>query len=376
MHNFLQLSIPSKIALFISLSCFLSLIIAIAGGSEFQFTDVNDVLVLLRLFIITVAVRSYVHSVIDIQKILLFFYTSIFISVVIAALQYFNAGPLAESLTSLYSEGDSYLKSYSLPINLLRVVSTFGNPNETALFFTLGSLCSIYAITNRIGHISCNIAILFTFIIILVFATGSRSGVIIFIISIISYLFSNTLLSNKNYRLYYPFILIILIISLSIIFNLSFIENIQVPSRLMDLFSDGHFGTNIYEAMIKSRIYVWTYSITQIQYYGQYLVGNGPGPGFVIDSEYLYVLFTQGMVGLILYIMFLFYPILSSIKIWSNEFIHIASFTLAAVLSFAIYAVLAPVIYSAKAGPALAFIIGLWVVLLKLENNHSECKIE
>lgn len=366
--NSLNLSISSKIALLFCLSCFVSLIIASAGGGKFQFTDANDVLVLFRLFLIIVVVQSYVRSKLDIQKVILFFYSSVCISAIVAALQYFNPGSIAEALTSLYSQDDKYLKVYYVSIQQLRVISTFGNPNESALFFTLGSICSIHIIINRIGHYSYNSAILIALVFLIIFATGSRGGLVILFVSILTYLSGIILLGKKKYRLFYAVLFILVITSLSSLFNVYFFEYIQVPHRMMKLFQHETISTNLYDTLMQSRSNLWIHAITQIQYHGHYFLGNGPGPGFVVDSEYLYVLFTQGIVGLLLYVLFLWYPIFRSIRIWSNQLKSTAVLAATGIMATVLYAILAPVIYAAKLGPTLAILIALWGVVFRLGN--------
>ena len=363
---FLRLSFSSTVLLCFCLSSFVSLIAGFAGGSTFSFSDINDVLVALRLFLIVNVVQYFVRSTENIHQIFIWLYRAICISAVVAALQYFRIQPFALFLVSLYSQGgEKYLSGLAGYTSVWRVVSTYGNPNYTGLFFVIGAIFSLHMIAQRLGRSAIHGMIFMIFVMLCLLSVSSRTSLVLLLVCsgfyVGLYLYVNRTMSFKNVRM----CVMVVCASVLLYYVYSLFPAGSFPTRVTNLLEASGSGTHLYEILLRSRETNWDWTLRELRMSNMWVVGNGPGPGFVIDSEYLYILYTQGIVGLCLTSLLWLWPVLTFRKLRSQASRNLAVYVLTILMALAFFGVNAPVFSHPKVGPIIAVFLGIWQVLLK-----------
>lgn len=370
-NSFLRPSFLNIVMLCFCLSCFVSLVAGLAGGSAFSFSSANDVFVAVRLFLVVAVVQYYVRTTENIHQIFMWLYRAICISAVVAALQYFRIQPFDIFLVNLYSQGgEKYLSGLAGYIPVWRVVSTYGNPNYAGLFFVIGAIFSVHMIDRRLRDVVIHGVVLVALTMLCVISLSSRTSLVLLVLCFFLYNGISMYINKFSLRRFFKMsvvLILILILSFSIY---QIVPKEAFTTRIKEFLNMSTSTLNMYDILIQSRGVNWANTIGELRNQNLWLFGVGPRPEFVVDSGYMYVLYTQGTVGLSLILLLWIWPVLTLRKIRPGPSGKTAAYVITILMGSAIFAVVAPVFFHPKVGPIVAVFLGMWQVLLK-ESKRS-----
>ena len=258
--------------LFYVLFSFLSLLQVNIGFKDF-FSIGKDTTKLL-LFLLAL------YYVVNIRDVTIFMVLTLVIGVIIAMigiLQYLNFWNVIELINQYYSKISSGAPVFYL--SSPRVASILGNPNICATFLSLHAciLFSMLLSRERLGGKDAFIIVAFILDIIIIFLTGSRTGMIAFGIGL-----AILAAYKRNFKLTVP----ILLVGAVIYFAL--------PQRTFTRWQD--FNIDL-QGRIEVETKAWEYSVTAFS------LGGGTtyrGPVWV-ESTYGWILSQRGVMGLLFF---------------------------------------------------------------------------
>jgi hypothetical protein len=293
-------------------------------------------------------------------------------------MQYLRTPILGTFFTSLYSSGDKYLELlHNGNDNVLRVVSTYGNPNYAGMHFVVGAILSLHFVAQRCGRPYVYAGLYGAFLFLCVIALRSRTSVVLLVLCTVIY---GALYLYVNYR------------NVSSVFSLA-VKAACVCTALAWLYSllpAKYCSTRITEFVVAvgrsgglrdqtmiSRGLNWELAWQAICERGSWSIGNGPpGVDLVIDSEFLTILYSQGILGIGLLLVMFAWPFGTFHKMRLHASKNTAICFLTMFVGLAVFCVVAPILFSPKLGPVLALLLGAWQLLLSGEAGSRKVGIE
>ena len=276
-------------------SNFLSLFFSLFRGYNAGFNDINTVFLYVKslLFLIT---GFYIGNTLFKQNanyILYSFLGGIVLSSLLSIVQYFDFGGLGTVSYLLYGD------ERNIEYGIIRAIGTLGNPNYASYFHTLGFIIALNlkSITIRVRTIKYLLLILFATSVILTF---SRTGLFVLILA---WFFTLLLQGKMKY-----------ILSLAFVFGIiitSYIDVIFKGTRF-SLIMSGDSGGTISDFGNRSNL-IWEHRLAS--FFDYPLFGIGPaknqisGTVFgatIYDNAYLLLLITSGLVGIFLYLLWMY----------------------------------------------------------------------
>lgn len=237
-------------------------------------------------------------------------YIALFIFFVISVFQLFNFLGTKNIMSFFYEVSKS--RTFDTSESIWRLASTFTNPNYfsfflaiTLSFFFSGILAS-ENIKEKVWNLIFSIVVLS-----LVLFTGSRTGLVASIISVLGIYFVYTF---KTYRksTIYKFISIVTFFTLMIFITFYSQDFLNRFERFSDV---ENIKFNLYV-----RYEIWFEALDKWKQ--SPLIGNGPYKYYMdtFDSNYVLMLYRYGLIGLTLFIVLFLFNILKSIKNANTKF--------------------------------------------------------
>jgi len=368
--NFLRPNFINIILLCFTLSCLTSLVSNFSEGKSFSFSDANDVLVLVRLFLISAVMHFFIKKTAHISQVLNWIYGAINTSIAVAIIQYLHFPHFSYYLTKLYSQGDKYLMGFmGYRGHINRTISTYGNPNFAGLFFSIGAICNVYRTIYSKGNFLINISIFVLIVFLCLVALSSRTSIILLAVTACLYVSLHLTTANIPNAKKVPVILAIICTPFLIYYGVNLIPQEMIPTRISTFLNTSTTAEGLYNSTMLSRSANWTNVLAELSMRDQLFFGNGPGPSFIIDSSFLYIFYTQGALGLLLLCFLWCWPIFTYIKLRRTISYQFAPIIFTVLIALITFSFIGPIIYHPKAGPFATVILSLWQVLL---NNSKD----
>lgn len=365
-------SFISKMMLCLCLSLGVSLVLQIVAGEKIILSQANDIFVAVRLFLVVVVAQFYVKNNRDVKVVFMWLCGGIFISAIIGAIQYFRIAPLDLITIKLYTQGsDKYLDGLYGITSVWRVVSTYGNPNYTGLFFVVGAIFSMHSIVIK-KYIVIHSAIYFIYMSLCIVAVSSRTSLVLLFVCSFFYIMCWMSISGKDPKEYYSFFAILIVFLVLGFVVIKLIPSEFIPTRIKNMMDSSGSVQGLYEAIETSRSDNWGAIVREIALSRHFVFGNGPGVERAVDSEFLYLLYTQGIVGLTVALIIWAWPFATFSRLSENTR-PIAIYLLMVIVALFVFNAVAPVLYHPKAGPFAAVCLGLWQVLLR--DKPKSCNV-
>ena len=229
------------------------------------------------------------------------------IFIIFCYFQLFNFLNINEYFQYLYQ----YSKNRSWGSIYVRIVGTFTNPNYLGVFLTwVNSILLASIILTKKNKI----ALWFYFFLItfLILCTGSRSSLVVFLLSIFSIIFSYNmdLVREKKYfksitNLITFFVIFVIFFN---IFNGVIIKNFR---RLSD-------AENIFMSFY-ARVDIWKSSLQLLKGTPLFGVGSYKSIIDIFDNNYINILFKNGILGVTFFVLFLGNNLIKSYKLFLNK---------------------------------------------------------
>lgn len=286
---------------------FLSLGYAVIEGYQGSIRDVNTIFLYIKSLIFLLGgylIRDSLKKINN-NTIIFIFCAAIFVSSLLAIVQYYDIAGLRDAAYFLYDDG-----SYKIS----RAIGAIGNPNYAAYYHGLAFLLLLTYETNSIKTVMVKvflISILLTSVVI----TYSRTGILALLIS-----WAIFLLINKKYKN----LLIGLVIGLVIV--VYYIDDLVEGTRFGIILA-GEGGGTVTNFGNRSDA-IWSSKFDK--FFANPLIGSGPQKEALsdtafnttlYDNSYLLLLVTSGLIGFIAYF-YIFYKIIyyDIFKLESNKY--------------------------------------------------------
>lgn len=227
------------------------------------------------------------------------------LSFVINFIHFFDFFNFTRSCLSFYDPNSIDVATYGL--NSLgqpaakRIIGTFGNPNDNAIFFLF--LVAFYA--TKINYLKDKLYSFHALSLIgssmMVILTQSRTGFIVLIALFILHLYNN--------RIHYKKVLLVLLSIAAIFF-----VNYNIDAVATSYFHNTS-ARIIENNSVKGRIEVWKHLLQM--WNDKPIFGYGPNKNYMYanniypENEYIFFLWRFGLVGLLFYLYLIFYPIVA-----------------------------------------------------------------
>jgi|GEM_PF-2577109 len=272
-----------------------NLIFTIIEGAAFKPQYFFSAYIFIRIFIIARIARNIFWQNGEQNKLLNFFMIAVVSTYFIVLCQYYLIEPLNIQTRLFFSDKNDYtVLNTNLTNN--RIIGTIGNPNYLGFLICLCSFLYFTKILSRFSLI--NFSILLFSVYLIVFATASRSAILILGIGILIYtVFNKGSSLNKSIR-----ILLILLLSVVVVSLVSIGD--AVPQRIESLFHNGYNDDLLFEP----RIQFWQSKISLVESNLLYIIwGHGVGSIFSTYSDNMFLTFflNYGFVGIVLFLFIL-----------------------------------------------------------------------
>ncbi|TMO83617.1 O-antigen ligase family protein [Pseudoalteromonas spongiae] len=293
------------------LAFFIVLPLSISSGALIQLPtsllDYTKFLWLIKITIVYLIFSNYIHTgnIADTPKkrdeILKHIVVAGFVSSLICFQQYFDLFSLNAIYTPIISPTQHFtlMPGYSSP----RVIGMIGNPNAQGYALAVALLCAFYLTLSKQKSISILVPVC---IFVALIMTLSRTALIIAFIGMatLTFLYSRGVVFTL-YKIVLSTFLIALLVLLYV-----FLKDNEVIYKLV-IFRLESLGSGVEENSFVARFHSW--KVNYEYFLKSPYFGVGPLPRAEIfeaaDNEWLLILRTYGLVGLIWFLLFLFHPI-------------------------------------------------------------------
>jgi len=241
-----------------------------------------------------------VKSIKALQYLLLIF-------IIFCYFQLFNFLNINEYFQYLYQ----YSKNSSWGSYYVRIVGTFTNPNYFGVFLTwVNSILLASIILTKKNKI----ALWFYFFLItfLILCTGSRSSLVVFLLSIVSIIFSYNMDLVREKKYFKSVANLIAFFVIFVIF-LNIFDNIIIKNfrRLSDV---ENMSRSFY-----ARVDIWKSSLQLLKGTPLFGVGSYKSIIDIFDNNYINILFKNGIIGVTFFALFLGNNLIKSYKLFLNK---------------------------------------------------------
>lgn len=265
----------------------------------FEILKIIKLLIIYQFALFTLSDQKHVDKLIKAINILFV------ISFVVNVIHYFDFFNFTRNVLIYYDANGIDVNSYGInsigQTSAKRIIGTFGNPNDNAMFFLF--LFAFYA--SRIDYAKDKLysftALSIVGSSIMVILTQSRTGFVVLIALFILHLYLN----SKHYKK-------VLVLALS--FLVFFLVNYNVDTVASSYYHNT--SVNIVEnSSVKGRIHVWEKLFSMWK--EKPFFGYGPNKNYMYsnniypENEYIFFLWRFGIVGLLFYLYLLFYPLIA-----------------------------------------------------------------
>lgn len=261
-------------------------------GYPASIKDINTILLYLKA--LTYMISGYILGSLILSKknhsVELAFFAPIFVSSIIALVQYFEIGSLNKFINLLYNSDSN---------NYVRAVGTLGNPNYAAYFHGIALILIMsYNLTSLKNYLLKYAMLAIVFLSIIV--TFSRTGILAALISIVLMLFF-----NRRYKS-----IIGVMIGALIIVNY-YLSSLIEGTRFQRI-AEGSSGGSISNFGNRTNL-IWSHRLQQ--FLDNPIIGLGPRKedisttifsNTLFDNTYLLLLVTSGATGLLIYLLFFY----------------------------------------------------------------------
>lgn len=283
-RNTSKIKYPIILQVLFVLFLYIGLCISILEGYNVGLSDFNTIFMNIKSIIIFVIAYNISNNK-DINKIMKHLSIGIFISSIIAIIQYYNLFGVGKMLYLMYG------KEERIEYGVTRAIGSIGNPNNASFYFlNLFIICMVFFKgKSKILALIPMIASIVTF---------SRTGVVSITLLLILFFVLSKI------KIYKKILIIILLLIASTNLPSNLIDNtrfevIAEDDKVIDT-SMGGRSTLIWENKLQN-------------FYDKPLLGigtqknNSSDTAFeitVFDNSYLYILITSGLIGFLLYLLF------------------------------------------------------------------------
>lgn len=299
-------------------------------NQSFEFVNITETYKFIRfifffIFFIIILSNKLVFNKLHIHANIIFILLVIF-----NLFNYFNLFQFNNIIEPYYSWGKHLflfgVNSKGEP-DTKRLIGTLGNPNLNAIIFSFFYVYYLIESLNKKKALSLIYSILALTLMLL---CQSRTSIIatVFVLIILF------ILNKNNYLYFFKIILLNITITAALIFSIQIIDNNYSTIKYVKQTSTSNNSVTI-------RIEIWKFLLYRLK--DKPLLGYGPDKIFLREhqiypeSEYIYVAYKYGIVGLIIFLLFYFWPlytlskpILSNTKIIAMSYFlicYIASIT-------------------------------------------------
>lgn len=272
----------------------LSIFIQILKGYVPVLGDLNSIFSLIRNIIIFYAGFILGPRIkVKPEKLLLGLSIGFLICALASIIQYYNLGGVGNQLFLVYAEEEG------LKFGLSRAVGTTGNPNYAA-FFQINAFIIFLLIKPKNNFLKVLNLLLLTLLVISVYVTFSRTGLICIILLLLSWL-----VIHKKY-------IILLLIGFFTLASLPFIAEASENTRFQTLFTPDKYDANGNVFTLNGRIDgIWG---QKLQYFfDNPILGISSAKGLrsntnfeivTFDNSFIYMMVTGGLLGFLLHMIF------------------------------------------------------------------------
>jgi len=315
--------------------------------------DVFDSLVFVRLaFVYLISSRINL----DTKSIHRIAVVAIVSTLAMAVLMYYQAhgiAPIADMSLRIWSSGDKYVQRL-LPGSVPRAIGTIGNPNYVGLFLVTTLLLSIAMVYRSSKWWLAGCIVAFTMVYAGVFLTASRTtmtamaGCSAMLIALLA-----RSAKQRGYTL-----LCVSAVCLAVWLDVSIVG---IPTRVIDYTDALLSGQSLPGA--QSRLDLWIPALRTLWDSGRILLGLG-AEARTIDSGFLFILYRQGLLGLIAVIAIWAWALARAARgilgrASTPNARYVCSVLLALLVSFLVLEVTAQALFYSKTGPVIALTIGI-----------------
>lgn len=265
--------------------------------------------------------------------------------IIIGLLEYFNPG-FSSLLKAFYRIDDK-----ETAMVFYRIVGTVKNSNNVALIATLFILLNLYIKENQFIKV-----LITTGLIIIILLTGSRTGTVMMIVVLVQF-FLSYYLSFRN-------VVIVFMVLIGVVLTATYFINFEDTVLFSRVLS-----TEIDEMFLNRKIFYWNKTLKVIAESPVLGVGLLVKGGWTVDSFYLNLIKTNGIIGLIIYVYFLL--ITASLALSNYRKTDDAKILLGIIIIIIVGSVSADFFLSNIIFPIFFILIGIYAHIL-INNNIIE----